>query len=455
MSPDPDQEYFSDGLTEEIITDLSHVHDLLVISRSSAMTFKGTKKTIPEIAQIVNVRYVLEGSVRKFGNNLRITAQLIDSSTDLHLWADKFSGTMDDVFEIQEKVSRVIVDRLKVHLTPEETKKIAEKSITDLKAYECYLRATSALERATEVSINDALRNLEMALQIVGENVILYCCIGYSYWWLANLSISTEENLDKCKEYAKKALTIDPSSTRAHALYWFAGLNYQNNRNLKATQSHLKEVLEQDPNEPLALLGLLPIYIWSGQINEARLVYKRYAEIEPLAFYTFVMPFFINLAAGEFILAFEVYKKGLEALSNFPGWMAFYPWALAWVGRADEAITQAERNNENIQGWATNLALMLKYGLQSDASGAKVELKGQFHDWCYNECTWSYFVSVAFTLAGAKDHAIKWLEHAVDLGWINYPLLAEKDPLLANIRNEARFKKLLKRVKYEWENFEV
>ena len=91
ISPDPDQEYFSDGLTEEIITDLSHIHDLLVISRSSAMTFKGTNKTIPEIAQTVKVRYILEGSVRKAGNNLRITAQLIDALTDTHLWAEKYN----------------------------------------------------------------------------------------------------------------------------------------------------------------------------------------------------------------------------------------------------------------------------------------------------------------------------------------------------------------------------
>jgi TolB-like protein len=109
ISSDPEQEYFSDGLTEEIITDLSHIHDLLVISRSSAMTFKRTKKTIPEIAKSVNVRYVLEGSVRKAGNNLRITAQLIDALTDTHLWAEKFSGTLDDVFDIQEKVSSSIV----------------------------------------------------------------------------------------------------------------------------------------------------------------------------------------------------------------------------------------------------------------------------------------------------------------------------------------------------------
>ena len=130
ISPGKDNEYFSDGLTEEIITDLSHVHDLLVISRGSAMTFKGTKKTIPEIASEVNVRYVLEGSVRKAGNSLRITAQLIDAANDVRLWAEKYSGMLDDVFDIQEKVSRSIVKALKLMLTSDETRKITAPNNT-------------------------------------------------------------------------------------------------------------------------------------------------------------------------------------------------------------------------------------------------------------------------------------------------------------------------------------
>jgi len=107
ISPEPDQEYFSDGLTEEIIIDLSYIHDLLVISRSSAMTFKGTKKTLKEITKAVNVRYALEGSVRKDGNNIRVGAQLIDGTNDAHIWAEKYNGTIEDVFDIQEKVSRI------------------------------------------------------------------------------------------------------------------------------------------------------------------------------------------------------------------------------------------------------------------------------------------------------------------------------------------------------------
>ena len=153
LSPDPDQEYFSDGLTEEVISDLSNVRALRVISRSSAMTFKGTKKKVPEIARELDVQYVLEGSVRKAGQSLRITAQLIDAATDAHLWAEKYSGTLEDVFDVQEKVSRAIVAALKLKLTPEESKKIAERPIDNVAAYQCYLKANAEIWRFNESSL--------------------------------------------------------------------------------------------------------------------------------------------------------------------------------------------------------------------------------------------------------------------------------------------------------------
>ena len=139
MSPDPDQEYFSDGLTEEIITDLSHIHDLLVISRSSAMTYKGTNKKISEIAVEVSVRFVLEGSVRRAGNKLRITAQLIDALTDTHLWAEKYNGLLDNIFDIQEKVSHSIAEALKIKLAPEEEKKILSRPIDNFHVYDLHI----------------------------------------------------------------------------------------------------------------------------------------------------------------------------------------------------------------------------------------------------------------------------------------------------------------------------
>jgi TolB-like protein len=145
MSPDPDQEYFSDGLTEEIITDLSHIRDILVISRSSSMTFKGAKATIKEITDKVHVRYVLEGSVRKAGKDLRITAQLIDGMTDTHLWAEKYEETLDNVFRVQEKISNLIAESLHIRLTSGEKGKNKNIPASDLVANECWFRANQEI----------------------------------------------------------------------------------------------------------------------------------------------------------------------------------------------------------------------------------------------------------------------------------------------------------------------
>jgi serine/threonine-protein kinase len=141
LSPDPGNEYFADGLTEELITDLSQVSRLRVVSRTSAMMFKGARKSIQSIAREIGVQYALEGTVRKAGTSLRITAQLIDAGCDAHVWAGKFSGTLDDVFDIQETVSREIVDALKVQLTPEEDRRMAARPIDNVTAYDSYLRA--------------------------------------------------------------------------------------------------------------------------------------------------------------------------------------------------------------------------------------------------------------------------------------------------------------------------
>jgi TolB-like protein len=163
MSADADNEYFSDGLTDEIITDLSQVGGLRVISRSSSMQMKGSDRDLKAVASQLNVRYVLGGSVRKAGNAVRVTAQLIDPDTDEHVWADKYSGKLEDVFEIQEQISRRIVDALKVRLSPEEDEKLAERPIDNVEALECYHRAAHEIYKFTEDGLERALQLIDTA----------------------------------------------------------------------------------------------------------------------------------------------------------------------------------------------------------------------------------------------------------------------------------------------------
>jgi TolB-like protein/Tfp pilus assembly protein PilF len=456
ISPEEGQDYFSDGMTEELITKLSMVRELRVISRTSAFMLKNAQKTAKEIAGQLDVGYVLEGSVRKSGNRLRITAQLIDAMKDAHLWSDTYDGVLEDVFDIQEKVSRAIVDGLKLQLTPAETQKITERPIGDLRAYECYLRATVGINKTTEKAIQEALRDLQLALEIVGENALLYCGMSYAYLWLANIGIAIEKNLAQCEAYANKALAIDPASTKARSLLGLAGIAYRRKRPPRDAVAQLKQVLRDDPNEPLALLALLWLYTFAGQIPALKAVFERYAEREPLDVWTYAGRVYLSWFDGHYDRALEEVRRALAIFPDSPAWINHMAWGLAWVGQADEAIAYVDQATRMAPNHVhTKLALMLKHGLQADVAGARAELTPEFYEWCHSDPTWSYFVAASFALANMKDDALEWLEHAVDLGWINYPLLAEKDPFLANIRGEPRFKKLMERVKYEWEHFEV
>jgi len=173
MSPESDNEYFADGLTDEVITDLSGVQALRVISSSSAKTLKNTTKSLRQIGRELSCQYALEGTVRRAGNHLRITAKLVEIETDSQVWADKYRGTVDDVFEIQETVSRAIVDALQVQLSPKEQAVLAARPIDDVRARECYLRARSALWSFTPEGLEEAIRLLRQGLDLVGNNVTL------------------------------------------------------------------------------------------------------------------------------------------------------------------------------------------------------------------------------------------------------------------------------------------
>jgi non-specific serine/threonine protein kinase len=459
MSPDKDNEYFSDGLTEEIITDLSHIHDLLVISRSSAMTFKGTKQTIPEIVKKVNVRYVLEGSVRKAGNNLRITAQLIDATTDAHLWAEKYSGTLDDVFDIQEKVSRSIVEELKVKLSPKENKQIAERPIDNIQAYECYLRAMKELERASEEGSYKALRNLQMGLDIIGDNVLLFAGMGLVYCNLYEIGISvTEETLIKAEEYAIKVLRLEPNSSLSYSL--LGRIERFRGSALKALR-HFKQALDIDPNDREALNWLGLEYGWHvGRPDLAKPFIEKFIDRDPLSPRSHLISGINYWAACEF-------DNALNSLNHMlklePGSILANCWiahVLIWIKQYEKAYAlidnmAQEESSEQMHKVFTGWLLFLKHALKGEKSKALEFLSEDVRNFFWHDTDLPLLGAGGFAIIDEKDEALRWLEHAINKGNINYPLLSEKDPFLENIRGEERFKKLMVRVKYEWENFEV
>jgi len=458
ISPSKDNEYFSDGLTEEVIADLSHVHDLLVISRSSAMTFKGTKKTIPEIARGVNVRYVLEGSVRKASNNLRITAQLIDSETDAHLWAEKYSGSLDDVFDIQEKVSRAIVAGLKMRLAPAEERKIAEHPLANAAAYNCYLRAKQDIARWTEPALDRAVRHLESALELVGDNADLFAGLAQVYAAYVGGGFRLDEGTRrKAIQYARRALELDSNLAPAYSalgiiaymgsdprnafshlkhavalepndansVIWFATAAASVGR-ISSSRPYVEHLLQADPLNPVAHQAAVAPEFYEGRFDTALLSARVALRLDPdavLTRYWCVLLLAANRQSNEAHALLDQWKSQTP---DHPYLLAITSWVHALEGRKNESsqlLAKALMNEE------------IRAGMRADPAGLWVG--AEIH-----------------AMNGNFSEALEWLEHGLDIGAINYPFLAKLDPWLANIRSDPRFQKLMERVKYEWEHFE-
>jgi TolB-like protein len=452
ISPDPDQEYFSDGLTDEIITDLSHIHDLLVISRSSAMTFKGTKKTIPEIAQAVKVRYVLEGSVRKVGNNLRITAQLIDSVTDTHLWAEKFSGTLDDIFEIQENVSLSIAGALKLKLSPQTESLISYRPIENISVYEFHLKVRHEIYHFTEKGLEHGLELINKGLEIIGGNELLYNTLGLIYFLYDGIK-PLKSNLTKINECAQNIFRLNPESPYGHYLL---GSSHLLNKNSQLAVREFSKCLSGDPTNPDCMLQLVRIYCNAGKNNAAKELLEKLLVLDPLNAITFSLPGYLQLVNGEFDAAVDSYKKMYLIDPESPIFRWFYAWVLLYVRNNREAFRIIDQTNTDSPN-----TLFASYGMlfKNALSHRKAEAMGcithEMEEAAKRVEYHSRALAQGYAILGEKDKALNWLENCINCGFINYPYYTEIDPFLENIRSEERFRKLMERVKYEWENFEV
>ncbi len=455
ISPDPDQDYFSDGLTEEIITDLSHIHDLLVISRSSAMTFKGTKKRISEIVREVNVHYVLEGSVRKSGNNLRITAQLIDGINDSHIWAEKYSGALDDIFDIQEKVSRAIAESLKIKINPEDKKKLEERKIDNAFAYDRFLRAYSEILSWTKEKISLGLKLMEEGIEITGPNAIIYSGIAFAYFQFANIGLDQEENIRKSEEYVKKALEIDPDLAQAHLVYGNIFMLYYGD--LRMAIKHYNLAYNNNPSSLETIQWLAWGYHLVGKPDLAISLTEQCKSLDPLSTLNINMYKGLNrFMKGQFDLALQPL---LEAYNLSPEANMFQLWkvlVLLYNDKIAEAVefisdTVKEPGQDSISGFL----IFVKYALKGDTENMKSVMSDDLIKSLKMDCQFSWHVAAVYSFINDKDKSLEWLENAVNRSFINYPFLNEHDKLMNNVREEERFKKLMERVKNEWENFEV
>ena len=457
LSPDPDTEYFSDGLTDEIITDLSQVGSLRVISRSSAMRLKGDERSLAAIGHELACRYVLEGSVRRAANSLRITARLVDAASDSQLWADKYAGTLDDVFDFQERVSRSIVDALEIRLTPREAAQLAERPIDDVRAQECYLRARSEIWSFLPGSVDRAISHLEAALRLTGDNALVYQGLGEAYFQSVNIGAATgreEELIRQSERCMEKIFTLEPDSPRGYLVRAQIELA---RGDIHGCGRSFRRALEASPKEVLALQLYTHVLGWLvGKPAAAAPVAARLVDIDPLNAMSLLVSAMVPLFAGRFSEAVDAARRMFELDPVTPVWRANYVMALSYARHVDEAeaLTEAvvAQPDSDIATWQMGLS---RAAWREDRAEVLRLADGPYRQLAEWDAEVPWFLAAAHASVGLKDEALHWLERAIERGMINYPFFSEHDWYLDGIRGEPRFDEAMGRAKDEWDRFEV
>ncbi len=454
MSPSRDQEYFCDGLTVTLIDRLSRLEALKVSARTSAFAFKGKAHDAREIGRKLQVRAILEGSVQKSGDRLRITAQLVAAEDGFQLWSRTFDRGSKDIFAIQDEISTAIVDALELKLTSDERSRIAERPIDNVAAYECYLKANDKIWRFNEGALDSASRYLQDGLAIAGDNALLCSAMALVCWQYVNIGARQEDYVTRAVDYADRALTLDPDFPLAH--YVLGSIYKDFLGNPQESIRHYRRALVANPREPDALRNLAYMcFTIIGRPEAGEPLRRRAEQVDPLDPWVHLCDGMRELYGGRYALALEPFQKLYEADPGNPMSRFYYSWALTLSGERDAALSLIDAGAlEAPDNVLAKLGLLLKCGLRQDKEGGLRLLTPDFQKTCRRDPEWSYYVALMLARLEANDEALAWLENAVNRGFVNYPELGRNEALAA-LRGDARWGRLMTRVKSAWERIET
>ncbi len=456
VTGEQETDHFADGLTDEVITDLSMIKTLRVISRQSAMRLKGSDKDLRTIARELGARYVLTGSIRRAGSSLRITAQLVDARTDVQHWADKFNGALEDVFEIQERLSRQIVDALRLRLTPAEDRRLAQRPIDDVRAYEYYLLARQEIWSFDAHSLDHALQLVRRAEAIVGDNELLCVAEGLIYWQHVNVGIvpvsQYDEYLQKADECAARVFALNPESSKGYGL---RGAIRHNRADATGAAEDYKKALILDPNDPEALLWLGYHYAASGRPDLARALMDRLQQVDPLTSINLTMYGMVAMFDGHYPEALSWTQRSVDIDPANPTPRMMHALMLAANGRREEAVAMldAVAAGSSTMAWA-RLAPAMSCALRGKRDDLLRIMTPELRAAADGDEIFAWWVADCFALVNETDAAIDYLERAVEFGFINAPWLSKYEPFLESVRSESRFRCLMEVVRTAWRAFE-
>jgi adenylate cyclase len=335
MNKDPDQEYFSDGLTEVLTGDLSKLSSLFVIARNSAFTYKGKAVKVQEVSQELGVRYVVEGSVLKADGQVRITAQLIDATTGYHLWSERYERPLKDIFALQEEIVQKIVFALKVRLTPEEQARFKAAPTNNLEAYDYYLRGLQFTWRSTKETNIQARQMFEKALELDPQYAGAYVGLGWTYFteWFLQWSADSQ-NLARAEEMYRQATVLDDALPGPHGAL---GMVKTFQRQYTQATAEAERAIALDPNSAAGYASLGFVLMCVERHEEAIAAAKQAVRLNPR------QPLTLNnlgqayVTAGQYEEAIPVFKQLLSYSPNF--WAAHWGLAVSYseLGRVEEA----------------------------------------------------------------------------------------------------------------------
>ena len=448
------QEDLADGFTDEIISDLSKIRRLRVISRTSSMALRGSRKDARAIGRDLRVDYLLEGTVRRQDSQLRVAVRLIHAADDDPRWVENYDGSLDDVFSIQQDIARDIAGELRVQLTEGDERRLSEQAYDDVDIWRAALQARQAALRWRKDAIDHAVRLLSNALDKAPDNVEVLAALGRAWLQYREAGIdSSEEPLRQAAAYAQRALDLDPTSPASLQLK--AWLSYAEGRISDAVRD-LQASLENDWSNPDTLGLLCNCYLISGRPARAQPLIEQLIAIDPLTPLTRCLPGWAAVLEGRMEEAIGPYREMFEMDPGNPMGRLFYVWVLTANGRTDEARQLAESVPDSLRATPPIQIVSLLAGASASPSTSETPaIDAMTEQIVATSDIFPRFIADAYALAGDTDRALHWLELAMDRGFINYPYLAKHNRLLVSLHDDEGFQGLLERARKAWESFDA
>ncbi len=445
LSGDPAQDYFADGMTEALITDLSKIRELKVISRTSSQRYRGTSKALPEIARELNVDAIIEGSVLRSGDQVRITAQLIEAGTDRHLWADNYERHLRDVLALQRDVAQAIAGEIRARVTNQEPQRLATVRAVDPRAHEAYLRGRAEANRFSEPGLRRAIEFYEQALRIDAEYAPAHAGLASAYALLGGVLgfTSPTQDFPRARAAAEKALQLDSTLAEAHAA--LATVHLKFDWRLDDAEREFRKVFELNPSLAEAHQEYGTYLEAVRRFDEAVAARRRARELDPLSALRAADVGYPLYYAGKHDEAIAYYRTALELDQRFF-------WSHVWIGQAYiekgmygdaiEEIQRAVRMSEN------NMRVLATLGYAYAVAGQRAraqQVLDELQARSKQAYVSPYFFAIIYSGLDEKAAALDWLERAAQERH-PYLILLDVEPVFSGIRNEPRFGELLRRI---------